>query len=199
MMLSVAVAGLVWRGVAAGGAAAAGGGRPNFLIYQPDDMTYFWDDAPPRSDPDAPTFPTPHLDALRNESLVFTRAYVTTSTCAPSRIATLTGRFPSRNAWGVSLGDSFLSPGDPSCEMTDVNVANCKFYAGDCGDNAAVALGDAGYATGVVGKWHLNRKPHYGDRGTQCGNQNVQDTFNMVQFERIWGARSARPRDLVQR
>ena len=34
-------------------------------------------------------------------------------------------------------------------------------------------------------------------RGGQCGNQNVQDTFNMVQFERIRREGSARPRDLA--
>ena len=36
-------------------------------------------------------------------------------------------------------------------------------------------------------------------REYQCGNQNVQDTFNMVQFERIWRERTPRPRDLEQR
>ena len=39
---------------------------------------------------------TPHLDRLARNGALFTRAYTAASTCAPSRYALLTGRWPSR-------------------------------------------------------------------------------------------------------
>jgi len=53
---------------------------PNFLIFQPDDLPFFWADAPP-THRTKKRHPTPALDALRAESAVFTRAYVTSATC----------------------------------------------------------------------------------------------------------------------
>jgi len=155
------------------GAAAA---RPNFLIFQPDDMPFFdvWDEAPPSSDDknydyddDEVTnnydddvvlgLPDFHINRLRAESAVFTRAYVVATTCSPSRLSTLTGRYASRSAWGNREGKY----GD--CSVAEVWVPTAKFYGGDLESNMATKLGSAGYATAVAGKWHLNRKSEYGD------------------------------------
>ena len=71
---------------------------------------------------------------------------------------------------------------------------------------AAVAKVEAAYARDVGAARRLHGALRSAERrarsalsrgGGQCGNQNVQDTFNMVQFERIRREGSARPRDLA--
>lgn len=85
---------------------------------------------------------TPHIDALAENGIRFTDAYVAASVCIPSRIAMMTGRYPWRfgppekgGAWGF-LGLQF---------PTDT------FTLGDL-------LESAGYTTGYVGKWHLGTR-----------------------------------------
>jgi N-acetylglucosamine-6-sulfatase len=76
---------------------------------------------------------TPHLDALAADGAYFRRAYVPTPQCAPSRASILTGRYP--HAHGVMTNrDTRLSPS---------------------AHTMASALKERGYATGLVGKWHL--------------------------------------------
>lgn len=80
---------------------------------------------------------TPHLDALAAESLELRRFYAQ-PVCTPTRASFLTGRRPER----MRLHDSALLPqatkGLPAAEVT-----------------LAERLRDAGYATALVGKWHL--------------------------------------------
>ena len=72
---------------------------PNIIIFQPDDMPFYWEDAPPAPSTawEVPRDPTPHLDRVREESVVFNRAYAASSACSSSRFAVLTGRYPSRS------------------------------------------------------------------------------------------------------
>lgn len=85
--------------------------------------------------PGAP--PTPTLDALAARGMRFQNAWATPE-CSPSRAALLTGRHPRRSGIGgvVSPRDLF---GLPESEVT-----------------LAERLGQAGYATALVGKWHLS-------------------------------------------
>ena len=88
-----------------------------------------------------PTIRTPHLDRMAAEGMKFTQFYVGASVCTPSRAALLTGRLPIRSGMAsdqrrVLFPDSRL--GLPAREIT-----------------IAEALKEAGYATGIVGKWHL--------------------------------------------
>jgi arylsulfatase A-like enzyme len=91
--------------------------------------------------------PTPHLDELARAGVRFTDGYVTASYCAPSRAGMLTGRYQTRfgyekNPVGAQNADPKI--GLPAAEET-----------------IAEALQDRGYATGLVGKWHLGATPAY--------------------------------------
>jgi arylsulfatase A-like enzyme len=80
--------------------------------------------------------PTPNLDKLAAEGLVFTDGHCPASTCSASRFAMLTGHLAHRR--GVRV----LGPTSPM-----------PIYADDY--TLPKLFKDAGYTTAVIGKWHL--------------------------------------------
>ena len=64
--------------------------KPNIVLLFVDD--YGWSDIGYRNT----TFKTPNLDQFKKESLDFTRAYIPTPTCSPSRVSLLTGKESAR-------------------------------------------------------------------------------------------------------
>ncbi len=111
------------------GSVSAFSARPNVVIVMTDDQGY-----PEVSAHGNPVLQTPHLDALHSQSLRLTDYHVTPM-CTPTRGQLLTGIDAARNgASNVSSGRALLRPEIPT-------MANY--------------FGDAGYATGVFGKWHL--------------------------------------------
>ncbi len=83
---------------------------------------------------------TPNLDLIAKEGARFTDGYVTAPQCCPSRAGLLTGR--DQNRFG------FISNGHGPLPIGEKTIANY--------------LGDAGYMTGMVGKWHL--EPNHSDK-----------------------------------
>ena len=80
---------------------------------------------------------TPNVDRLGRQGLRFTDAHATSATCTPSRYSLLTGEYPWRKkGTGVLPGNAPL--------IIDTNHVTL-----------ASILQQAGYHTGVVGKWHL--------------------------------------------
>lgn len=77
---------------------------------------------------------TPHLDSLARAGTVFTRAHAQSPLCSASRQSILTGKYP--HATGVTLLFT------PFNDATNVTLAE--------------VFGDAGYATGLIGKQHFN-------------------------------------------
>ena len=105
---------------------------PNVVLIYADDLGYGDTGAY-----GATAVKTPHIDRLAAEGLRFTDAYATSAICTPSRHSLLTGRYAWREPGrGVLPGDApmMIRPGT-------VTVASL--------------LKKAGYATAVVGKWHL--------------------------------------------
>lgn len=113
-----------------------GADRPNIVLLLADDLGYGELGCYGGKD-----IPTPHIDALAAGGVRCTDAYVTASYCAASRAGLFTGRYQTRfgfefNPIGAKNEDSKI--GLPPGEQT-----------------VADALRDAGYATGLLGKWHL--------------------------------------------
>ncbi|MBI1358223.1 MAG: sulfatase-like hydrolase/transferase [Acidobacteria bacterium] len=79
---------------------------------------------------------TPNLNRLARRGVRFTQFYVGAPVCSPSRASLLTGRVPQRA--GVPGNVGIDAVGMPSEQIT-----------------MAEMLGDAGYQTGLIGKWHL--------------------------------------------
>jgi len=122
-------------------ATATGGERPNIIMFLIDDqnpsgIAAFGGD----------TY-TPNLDRMAAEGMKFTRAYVSSSVCTPSRYSFLTGRFAGNShskLYAESVGGKEyqgLPNFNVALERDNMNVGNI--------------LREAGYTTGFVGKYHL--------------------------------------------
>ena len=105
--------------------------KPNILLIVGDDMGYA--DVGFHGCKD---IPTPNLDALATSGVRFTSGYVTGPYCSPTRAGLLAGRHQCR--FGHEFNPNSQGEGLPLSETTLAN-----------------RLKAAGYATGLVGKWHL--------------------------------------------
>jgi arylsulfatase A-like enzyme len=113
--------------------------RPNIIIIYADDLGY--GDV---SCYGATRLKTPNIDWLANQGLRFTNAHCTSATSTPSRYSLLTGEY----AWRRT-GTSIL-PGDASAIILPDRITLPSI------------MKNAGYSTGVVGKWHLGLGPDSG-------------------------------------
>ncbi|ENM5918346.1 arylsulfatase [Vibrio mimicus] len=129
--------------------------QPNVIILYADDLG-FGD----LSCYGANDIPTPNLDQLAEEGLKFDQAYATAATCTPSRYSLLTGSYPWRNP------DAAVLPGDAAQIITSDDATLANLFQ------------EHGYATGIVGKWHLGL-----GNGELDFNQEIQGTPNDVGFD----------------
>ena len=104
---------------------------PNVVIIYGDDVG--WGDVGAYG---AKLIPTPNIDQLASEGLVFSDAHCSASTCTPSRFSMLTG------IHGFRHGVQILAPNAPMKIKPDMLTLPQLFKK-------------AGYQTAVVGKWHL--------------------------------------------
>jgi arylsulfatase A-like enzyme len=105
--------------------------KPNVVIFYIDDLGYG-----DLSSYGATKVATPEIDRLAAKGVRFTDAHSSAATCTPSRYSLLTGEHGFRNNAKILEGDApaLIQPGKSTL---------------------AVMFKKAGYATGVVGKWHL--------------------------------------------
>lgn len=117
--------------------------------------------------------PTPHIDKLAADGALFTQAYSGTGTCAPSRAMLMTGRYPTRTGFEftpmpdamprvVSTISNGMRDGDlPRVDFNREVQEGAPPYQeqGLPGAELTIAelLGDNGYHTVHIGKWHLGR------------------------------------------
>lgn len=116
--------------------------RPNILLIVADDLGYGELGAYGGKE-----IPTPHLDRLAAEGTRFTQGYVTASFCAPSRAAFLTGRYQTR--FGYESNPTGALNADPRIGLPVSQRTLADHLRG------------IGYATGLVGKWHLGGTPPF--------------------------------------
>lgn len=142
-LLAAAVLGC--SGAAAAPPAVAEARAPNVIVIVADDLGYGDVSAYGRS-----RIRTPNIDRLAASGVRFTDGYVTAAVCAPSRAAMLTGRQQTRYGWEFN----------PAGRDQTTGVDATQPMIGQL-------LKQAGYATAMVGKWHLGRRPgfHPLDRG----------------------------------
>ncbi len=126
-MKTITMAGLLWMSFPTSAHADGVPKRPNIILIIADDMA--------RDDCGAfghPTIKTPHIDTLARGGMRFDRAFVTASSCSPSRSSLLTGRYPH------NTGAEELHWPLPPEQVGFVDE-----------------LKAAGYWTVAAGKWHL--------------------------------------------
>jgi arylsulfatase A-like enzyme len=134
--------------------AAARGDRPNFLFMMADDMGYADLSCYGRTE-----YQTPEIDALAAQGIRFTSAYANSAVCTATRVALITGRYQYRLPVGLEEPLGQRKIGLPPSHPTIASLLRAR-----------------GYATSLMGKWHMGSLPDYGP--LKSG------------YEEFWGYRS---------
>jgi arylsulfatase A-like enzyme len=134
---------------------------------------------------------TPCLDRMAAEGLRFTDGYANSPVCSPTRFALMTGRYQYRLRGAADEPFSGRARGNPDLGLPPQHPT------------VASLLRDAGYATALIGKWHLGYLPHFSplksgyqeffgpmgggvDYFTHCDRGGVHDLFEgETEVERI--------------
>jgi arylsulfatase A-like enzyme len=126
-------------------ASLAAADKPNVIVILSDDAGY--EDF---SIHGATQFATPNIDRLARDGILCTQGYVTASTCTPSRMGLITGRYQQR--FGAECNVPTIPT--PGYTKEDLGLDTSEHTIGD-------AMQALGYRTMAVGKWHLGELPKY--------------------------------------
>ena len=136
--------------VAAQSVALAGGQtareqRPNVVLIITDDVGYG-----DFGSYGAPDIRTPHIDGLAKDGVRLTDFYANGATCTPTRTGLISGRYQQRFALERPLSGASSADGGLGLPAN--------------GRSLPQLLKDSGYATALVGKWHLGYRPEFSPR-----------------------------------
>lgn len=107
--------------------------------------------------------PTPTIDELAREGIVFENAFCTNGICTPSRACVITGQYNHNN--GVfDLGGRIK----PENQMLPIQMRK------------------AGYQTAIIGKWHLKEEPNFDYYKVLPGQGKYYNTQFRVQGDKAW-------------
>ncbi len=118
--------------------------KPNFILIVADDLG-FGD----LSFNGSKQIPTPNIDRLARTGINFTQGYVSAPVCSPSRAGLLTGRNQVHFGHDNNLGGS-----QPGFDLQFLGLPLTE-------TTIATRLKNLGYATGLIGKWHLGDEPQF--------------------------------------
>ena len=143
---------------------AAANVRPNLIVVHCDELNFRTIGAYRNTLPPEQAFmwgphavcDTPHIDQMAAEGALCTKFYAATPVCSPSRSSFVSGRYPQNTP-----------------------VTNNNVHLNDDIVTFGHKLGEAGYATGYAGKWHLDGlgKPQWGPE-RQFGFDDNRYMFN---------------------
>ena len=135
--------------------------RPNVLFIMSDDHTAQAVGA--YATVLKPLNPTPTLDKLAAEGMVFDNAFCSNSICTPSRASIITGQYPHVN--GVTDLTGRILPANQTLP---------------------ILFRKAGYQTAMIGKWHLKVEPNFDYYKVLPGQGKYFDTEFRVQGDKPW-------------
>jgi arylsulfatase A len=122
-------------------ASAAAIDHPNVVLIMVDDLGYH-----DLGCYGHPTMKTPVIDQLAKDGVRLTSFYAGATVCTPSRIALLTGSYPSRLGWTKGVVGYMIS--------TKQGLSPKALTIGEI-------FKQNGYRTGLIGKWHLGDLPQF--------------------------------------
>ena len=119
--------------------------RPNIIIILADDLGYG-----DLSCYGHPRFKTPNIDRLATEGARLTQFNCPAPFCAPTRASLLTGRYPFRCGLTENPAPDGQRGEENMLHLPESEITLAQLFKG------------AGYATGMIGKWHLGHaKPEW--------------------------------------
>ncbi|MBM3858444.1 MAG: sulfatase [Verrucomicrobia bacterium] len=113
--------------------------KPNVIIFLADDLGYAGLGVTGCKD-----IPTPHIDSIAKNGVQFTDGYATHCVCSPSRAGLMSGRYQHRYGFEHNSGPERFAAENFGLPRTEPTLAE--------------RLKAAGYATGMMGKWHIGFK-----------------------------------------
>ncbi len=132
--------------------------QPNIIIIFTDDQGY--QDVGCFGSPD---IKTPHLDKMAEEGIKLTDFYAAQAVCSASRAALLTGCYPNR----IGVHGAFMPKSNEGLNLSETTIAEM--------------LKEAGYKTGIFGKWHLGDHPEF-----MPNNQGFDAYFGIPYSNDMW-------------